>query len=143
MTAREFLDQYRRAERIADRLQTEYEKELLQIDAVKSVSDMDGMPHGTGINKTTEDKAIRLADKAMAWKTAKLEAIEIRQEVFDLIWNIPDLEGDILYERYIELRKWADVCEVVHCSWETVRIHHKRALAIVEDKIKHQIASFM
>ena len=143
MTAREFLDQYRRAERIADRLQAEYEKELLQIDAVKSVSDMDGMPHGTGINKTTEDKAIRLADKAMAWKTAKLEAIEIRQEVFDLIWNIPDLEGDILYERYIELRKWADVCDTVHSSWSTVRTHHIKALKIVQEKIEQQSISTM
>ena len=143
MTAREFLDQYRRAERIADRLQAEYEKELLQIDAVKSVSDMDGMPHGTGINKTTEDKAIRLADKAMAWETAKLEAIEIRQEVFDLIWNIPDLEGDILYERYIELRKWADVCDTVHSSWSTVRAHHIKALKIVQEKIEQQSTSIM
>ena len=135
MTAREFLDQYRRAERIADRLQAEYEKELLQIDAVKSVSDMDGMPHGTGINKTTEDKAIRLADKAMAWKTAKLEAIEIRQEVFETICDIPDIEGDVLYERYIHLRKWEEICVRLNYSWHGIHSVHRRALSIVDGLI--------
>ena len=138
MTAKEFLGQYRRAERIADRLRAEYEKELIQIDAVKSVSDIDGMPHGNGINKTTEDKAIRLADKAMAWRVAELDAIAIRQQVFDLIWDIPDIEGDILYERYIELRKWADVCEKLSRSWPSVRSHHIKALDIVDAKIKKQ-----
>ena len=59
MTAKDYLEQYREADRIARRLADEYEKELIQIDAVKSVSDIDGMPHGNGIIKTVEDKAIR------------------------------------------------------------------------------------
>ena len=136
MTAKEYLEQYKEADKIARRLKAEYEKELLKIDAVRSVSDIDGMPHGNGINKTVEDKAIRLADKAAAWREAELDAIRIRQEVFDLIWDIPGVEGDILYERYVSLLRWTDVCHIVHLSWESVRKHHKTALEIIDQKIK-------
>lgn len=136
MTAKEFLEQYREANRIARRLRAEYEKELLQIDAIKSVSDIDGMPHGNGIQKSVEDKAIRLADKAAVWKMAELDALRIRQEVFDQIYDIPGVEGDILYERYVNLLKWSDITGIVHLSWESVRKHHIKALAIVDDKIK-------
>ena len=83
MTAKEYLKQYEYAQKKADRYREEYEAELLKVDAVRSLSDNDGMPHGSGISKPTEDKAIRLADKALRWKQAELDAIEIRQEVFD------------------------------------------------------------
>ena len=141
MTAKQFLEQYREADRIARRLQSEYEKELIQIDAIKSVSDIDGMPHGNGIKKTVEDKAIRLADKAAVWKMAELDALRIRQEVFELIYDIPGIEGDILYERYINLLKWSAVCLEVNMSWYAVRSHHIKALDLVDEKIKQQHTS--
>ena len=141
MTAKEFLEQYKEADKIASRLRAEYEKELILIDTIKSVSDIDGMPHGNGIKKTVEDKAVRLADKAAAWKRAELDAIRIRQEVFDLVHDIPGVEGDILVARYIELMKWADVCKKVHLSWEPARQHHLKALDIVSEKIKQASTS--
>ena len=78
MTAKEYLKQYECATRQAERCREEYETELLKVDAVRSVSDNDGMPHGSNISKPTEEKAIRLADKALKWKQAELDAIEIR-----------------------------------------------------------------
>lgn len=135
MTAKEYLKQYHDADKRAKRLRAEYEKELLQIDAVKSVSDIDGMPHGNGINKTVEDKAIRLADKALEYKLAELEAIQIRQTVFDIIYDLPSPESDILIERYVELRPWKDVCKEVAYSWPTVRNHHAAALVMVQKKL--------
>ena len=135
MTAKEYLRQYYIADRIAKRLRSEYEKELLQIDAVKSVSDLDGMPHGSGISKSVEDKAIKLADKAAAWKVAELDAIHLRQEVFNLIWDIPGLEGDILVARYIDLMTWKDVCKEIKFSWPAVRNHHAKALEIVQERL--------
>ena len=136
MTAREYLEQYREADRAARRLKAEYTKELILIDAVKSVSDIDGMPRGNGINKTVEDKAVRLADKAAAWKMAELDALRIRQEVFDLIYDVPGVEGEVLYERYINLLKWSDVCAELGLSWEAIRRHHLTALNLVNEKLK-------
>lgn len=113
----------------------EYETELMKIDAIGSPLAGDGLPRGTGISRKTEDKAIRLADKAMAWKVAELDALEKRQEVFELIHDIPGIESEILYERYINLRKWEAVCIVVNLSWYAVHDHHKKALAIVQERI--------
>jgi len=136
MTAKEYLKQYEYAQKKANRLREEYETELLKVDAVRSLSDNDGMPHGSGISKPTEEKAIRLADKALRWKQAELDAIEIRQEVFETIADIPDIEGDVLYQRYINLRKWEEICVLLHYSWKGIHLVHRRALNIVDGLIK-------
>ena len=136
MTAKEFLQQYRDAVLIADRLRNEYEKELILIDASRSVSDNDGMPHGSGINKPTEEKAVKLADKALDYQNAHLEAIRIRQKVFDVIRKVPGEKGDVLYERYINLKSWSEVAAAVGYSERHVYNLHREGLADV-DRIYH------
>ncbi len=132
MTAKEYLRQYEYATKRVARLEAELEEEALLIDAVRSVSDNDGMPHGSGISKPTEEKAIRLADKRLRLVDAKLEAIRIRQEIFDVVDSINGTEGEVLYHRYILLKSWEQVCVDINYSWmQTHRYHHK-ALEIVE-----------
>lgn len=135
MTAKEFLRQYEEANRRALRYKTEYEKELELIDSVRSTLGGDGQPHGSGISKTVENQAIRLADKAAAWKIAELDAIEARQTVFDMVHSVSGVEGDILYERYVNLRKWEDICVIIHMSWKHTHRLHARALQIVAEKM--------
>lgn len=133
MTAKEYLRQYEEMCRRAERLRTEYYVEADLIDSVKSTLGGDGMPHGSGISRRVEDQAIRLADKALAWKQAQLEAIRVRQEVFELVNSIGGIEGEILTERYINLHKWEEVCVLVHLSWYAVHQHHRKALGLVQD----------
>lgn len=135
MTAKEFLKQYEHADRIVQRCKTEYETEMLKIDAIGSTLSNDGLPHGNGISRKTEDKAIRLAEKATKWKAAELDAIAKRQEVFELIYDIPGIEGEILIERYVNLRKWEDICVIIHYSWRGTHKIHARALKIVEARL--------
>ena len=45
--AKEFLKGYEHADRRVRILEEEYNKELEMIDAVRSLSDNDGMPHGS------------------------------------------------------------------------------------------------
>lgn len=133
MTAKEYLKQYEELHKRAERYKAEYINELDQIDAIGSTLSNDaGMPHGTGISKRTEDKAIRLADKALEYQNVALQAIEKRQEVFETIADIKGAEGEILYERYINLHKWEEVCVLVHLSWNGTHKAHRRALAIVQ-----------
>jgi hypothetical protein len=136
MTAKEFLRQYEYADRKVRRLETEYHDELIMVDAIRSASDNDGMPHGSGISKPTEEKALRIADKHLRLIEARTEAIEKRQTVFDLVNGIDGIEGDLLYERYIKLRKWEEICILLHYSWQGVHLVHRRALAIVESRLK-------
>ena len=137
MTAKEYLKQYQYAVDRVRRYEEEYENESLLIDAIRSASDNDGMPHGSGVSKPTEDKAIRLADRALRLTEARLEAIQIRQEVFDLIDSIDGIEGDVLYQRYVNLHKWEEICVLLHYSWQGIHLIHRRALAIVESRLKY------
>lgn len=132
MTAKEFLKQYEYADRRVRRLETEYQDELIMVDAIRSASDNDGMPHGSGISKPTEDKALRLADKRLRLIEARTEAVEKRQAVFDVINGIDGIEGDLLFERYVKLRKWEEICVMLHYSWNGVHHIHRKALALVE-----------
>ena len=135
MTAKEYLRQYEKAEHRARRYREEYENESLLIDAIRSLSNNDGMPHGSGISRPTEDKALRLVDKRLRLIDAEVEAMKIRQELFDFIDRIDGVEGDVLFERYINLRKWEEVCVVMNYSWNGIHKVHRRALAIVEAEL--------
>lgn len=133
MKAKEYLRQYEELERKARAFKTEYEIEISKIDAIGStLSGEPGMPHGTGISRKTEDKAIKLADKAMRWKIAELDALEKRQEIFELICGVDGIEFDILRERYVNLHKWEEICVLIHMSWTQTHEHHKRALMLVQ-----------
>ena len=135
MTAKEFLLQYQRAANKVRRLEIEYEEERLMIDAVRSLSDNDGLPHGNGINKPVEDRAIRLADKLSRLVDARLSAIEIRQQVFDVIDQIEGEAGDALFYRYIQLMTWDEVCKKMFRSWYKVRGLHDEGLKKVSEII--------
>ena len=131
MTAKEFLKQYEEADRKARQHKAEYERELEMIGSL-SVK-MDGMPHGSNISKPTEEAALKLADRALKWKEAEENALRIRQEVYDTICNISGIEGRVLYERYINLHKWEEICILVHYSWNGIHHVHRRALQLVEE----------
>ena len=136
MNAKEYLKQYEYADRRVRRLEQEYEQELLMVDAIRSASDNDGMPHGSRISKPTEDRAIRLADRKLRLVQARLDALEVRQDIFDLINDIEGVEGDVLYQRYINLHKWEEICVLLHYSWQGIHLIHRRALAVVESRLK-------
>lgn len=135
MTAKEYLKQYETATKRANRYKTEYEHESELVDSVRSTLGGDGQPHGTGVSKAVENRAIRLSDKFLKWKMAELDAIEKRQEVFDMICDIDGNEGDVLYQRYIMLHKWEEVCVEVHLSWRQTHRVHRKALEIIEQKM--------
>lgn len=140
MTAREYLNQYRDACRAAKRLRQEYEREYELIDAVRSTADIDGLPRGNGVSKIVEERAVRLADKAAEWKIAELDALHLRQKVFEMAMSVGGDESEVLIERYINLRTWREVCVTVHWSWSKVDSLHKNGLVKVEEKIKQESA---
>ena len=136
MRAKEYLRQYEDLDKKARYFKEEYELETEKIDAIGStLGGEPGMPHGTGISRKTEDRAIRLADAAMKWKIAELDAIEKRQEVVEVISKVRGIEGEVLYQRYIALYKWEQICVNIPMSWTGVHKAHRRALAIVQSML--------
>jgi len=136
MTAQEYLQQYGIAERYARRCKREYEIEMEKIDAIGSTLSGDGMPHGSGVSRKTEDKAIRLAEKAEALKEAQQNAMLLRQEIFEFVHDIPGVEGDVLVERYLNFKHWSDIAEQLSYSERSIYIIHNRALEIAQSRMR-------
>lgn len=138
MTASEYLEQYETATKLVRRFDEEYKKEALLIDAIRSASDNDGMPHGSNVGRPTEVKAIKLVDKHIKLLDAKIEALRIRQEIFDTVMKLGGLEADVIIERYLNLdeygrqQTWESVCDQVHYSWPTVRTAWHRGMDSLE-----------
>lgn len=135
MTAKDYLKRYEEAERKARRYKREYEEECAKINSINA-SIGDGTPHGGSISKRTEIQALRLIDKALEWKQAELDAIQVRQEVFEVINTIPGEKGEILYQRYVHLKPWEEVASIVGYSLRNIFILHRKALDDVEHCIE-------
>lgn len=135
MNIRDYLRQYKEADRRVRQLEQEYKEELDQIDAIGSPMDTDGTPHGTNIGRPTEQQALLLIRKAERLQQARYEAIEIRQEVYETIRRVPGNEGSVLYERYILLKRWEDIAQDLHYSVNNIFTLHRKALDLVADCI--------
>lgn len=128
MDAKTFLKQYERAVRRADDYREEYEREQELIDAIRASSNIDGMPHGNSVSRKVEDQAIRLADKALEWKDAEMDAIRVRQKVFDAVMQLDDPEREVLKRRYVYLQKWDTIADGMCYTTRGVLYIHARAL---------------
>ena len=105
MNAKEFLKQYEYAALRAKQYREQYETALEKIDAIGSTLGTDGMPHGSGVSRKTEDLAIKLGEAAQRYLDAEQEAFDIKEQVYSMI---ADIEG------------YADWDKAAQYFWETV-----------------------
>lgn len=134
MTAKEYLQQYKEMTKVIERVRSEYEEEMEQIDNIRSALGGDGLPRSGEVSKKVEADAVRLAEKAEELVQAEVLAVEIRQEIIRTINRIPGSLADILRERYINLQLWEDVADCVGYSLRRTFELHREGLAAV-DKI--------
>lgn len=137
MKVTEYLEQYEYALYAAQRARKTYELEMERIDAIGSTLSGDGTPHGSGISRKTESKAIRLADKATKWLEAEEEAQIKMEEIASFINDIPGIEGVVLYQRYIELLGWKEIAENLIYTESGIFKVRERALNIAERKLNN------
>jgi len=131
MTIQEYLEEYKKAGKRAERYRKEYEAEQKKLGTIRSGVG-DGTPRSGKISKPTEAQALRLAAKAKKWKEAELDELELRNEIFELIHSVPDPYGAVLYERYIEGKEWEEVGDAVGYTGRHCQNLHKEALEILE-----------
>ena len=139
MKAIEYLEQYEYAVYAANRARKSYELEMERIDAIGStLSGEPGMPHGTGVSKKTEDKAVKLADKASEWLDAEERSQIVMEEVSNFINRIPGIEGVALYQRYIQLLGWREIADNLVYSESGIFKVRERALKIAERMLNNE-----
>ena len=131
MTARDYLESYREYFLIEQEKLRAYKAAEEKLYNISSSLGNIGTTKSNSLN-SREDALINYQSKREAWAAAALNAIEVRQQVFDTIMKLSGLEQDVLYERYIELNTWADVSDHIGvCHTQTHRLHRK-ALAAVQ-----------
>ena len=133
--ATEYLEQYEYALYAANRARANYELETERIDAIGSTLASDGQPHGTGVSRQTENKAIRLADRAKEWLDAEEQAQIKLEEITEFLNKIPGIEGVVLYQRYVQLLGGKEMADNLIYSESGIFKVRERALAIAERKL--------
>ena len=135
LKAKEYLERYEDALRRVRWCLEQYERESLLIDAIRSASDNDGMPHGNNIGRPTEEKAIRLASSGMDVLKAKAEALRTEGEIFAVAYRVGGIEGDVIIERYIKLKDWNDIYTAINYSTSQAHRYHRAGLDKVADML--------
>lgn len=128
----EYLSQYENALYAAECARKSYEREMERIDAIGSTLANNGLPHGNGVSRKTEDKAIRLADRAKIWLDAEERAQLKMEEVGEFIDRISGVEGLALHQRYIQLLGWREIADSLMYSESGIFKVRERALRIAE-----------
>lgn len=137
MTAREYLEQYKRAYYRAERLQKKLDELRDNYDSVPGGISLSS--YSSDISKPTERKVERVQRAFDRWAAAQLDAVEIRQQIFDTISGIDDSKtADLLWYRYLGLFTWEDVCETVGYSWNWVHRKHAEGLRAVDQLINNE-----
>lgn len=136
MTAKEYLRQYKDAERDVQNLRAEYLEQMEQIDNIRSSLGGDGLPRSGDIYKKVEAQAVKLAEKAEELLQAEADALALRQEIFLMVQRVPGAPGEVLRERYVNLRKWEDIADLIGYTDRNCRYLHDKGLEIVEEMIK-------
>ena len=134
MTAREFLEQYRTAYNKATRLKDKLDQLREEYDSVGGSVIL--ARNGSDISKPTERKAERVQETLDKWANAQLDAVAVRQEIFDVISSLDDCKlSDIMWYRYLGLLTWKEVCDAVGLSWCSVHKMHKQGVELVDQAI--------
>lgn len=132
------MEQYEDALRRVRQCEEQYKRESLLIDSICSTSDNDGMPHGSGISKPTEEKAVRLAEKGMDLFEARKEALRLQREIFEIAYKVGGVESDVLVERYINLRDWSKIYAIINYSDSQTYRYHISGLDKVADILGYE-----
>ena len=132
------MEQYEDALRRVRQCEEQYKRESLLIDSIRSTSDNDGMPHGSGISKPTEEKAVRLAEKGMDLFEARKEALRLQREIFEIAYKVGGVESDVLVERYINLRDWSKIYAIINYSDSQTYRYHISGLDKVADILGYE-----
>ena len=136
MDAKELLSHYHTYKQRAEMYKEEYEEEIELIDSIRSSANIDGMPRQKFINRDTESRAIRLTEKLEKMQNAIIEAVEIRQKVFEVVSDVPDIYGIILSKRYLQGKQWCDIAdELGYCEEHLRGSLHKKALKMMQETL--------
>lgn len=117
MLAEDFLRQYEKSKIKIKNIEREIEDMISDSVPIKSTTDYDGMPHGNNIGDPTSAIAIAISDKLKQRRyelaCQRLEAVQIREKVFNAVMMLDGTEQESLYAKYVLLLPEAEICDYI------------------------------
>lgn len=107
MTVKEYLLQYREMEKSAKYLFCRYEQ----------LKDQDNS---------------RARFFLEEWQQTALDAIEFRQELFELFMSLPARISDLMIDKYLESCTWKQICEITGLSYYQNNCDHREGLKMIQ-----------
>ena len=132
MAATDYLLQYKRLKEYAEKKREEYLLARARVESIPSSLANPGEIR-THSRYASEDKILRLSETREAYVDAALDAVLKRNEIAWLVVPIPDLEGWVIYERYLQLETWDQIEEKLGKGRSTLHYAHKRGLKKVQE----------
>lgn len=129
MTAREYLGQLKTLARNIDILYEEIARDRSKLESVTVEIKPDKVQTSKGGDRFA-DAIARLADKDLQRRDMILVYESLRDRIIDQILDVPnDLQGRVLYQRYVKFRSWASIAKSLNYSEAHLRRIHVQALA--------------
>lgn len=127
MTIKSYLSQYKKMMEEVRCLDVEIDELFNQLTSATSSND--GMPKGSVQDRQTKLHAI-MADKLQAKRRKRAEAEELMAEILNVIDQVTEpTYRQLLFERYIQDKKWEDIATDIVYVEEYVRGElHSKAL---------------
>lgn len=124
---KEYLRSYRAAVKREERILEDIQ-ELRASKAFPAAISYDGMPKGS--NQSDLSDYIETLDRMIeSLKAERLEKIRRREKIEKLIKDMQDdNEREVLRLRYIDGKKWEEICIEMGYSWRQIHYIHSRAL---------------
>lgn len=125
---KEYLRSYRAAVKREERILEDIQ-ELRASKAFPAAIAYDGMPKGS--NQTDLSDYIAILDRMIEnLKAERLRKVQRREEIERSIGQIKDdNEREVLRLRYIDGKKWEEICIEMGYSWRQIHYIHSRALS--------------
>lgn len=124
---KEYLRSYRAAVKREERILEDIQ-ELRASKAFPAAISYDGMPKGS--NQSDLSDYIETLDRMIEnLKAERLKKIRRREKIEKLIKDMQDdNEREVLRLRYIDGKKWEEICIEMGYSWRQIHYIHSRAL---------------
>lgn len=134
MTAKEYLSQLRRYDKMIESKKAEIERIRLSLE-YKSVSYDGQRVQGGGASR--EDMICKMLDFERDMEDQVRELIELKKEIMAQIDKLDQAEYiQLLYLRYLEFKTWEEISVKMNFSYRYVLKLHGRALQELEKKLK-------
>lgn len=82
-----------------------------------------------------ENRILKMAAAREAYVTAAYDALLLLDEVAWFVVDIPDIEGNVLFDRYIMCKSWQQIADDRSQPQPTLFSAHRRGLQLVQAKL--------